>query len=455
MGLRHVFSITFMFLLTFNADASQVIYKNAKLIDTKTQTIKTKHILVESGKIIELLSELPQQSPSKVIDLKQQYVLPGFIDMHVHSWGNSSIQDNYQWIGTSGALKANMYSGVFAVLDLFSDENDILSYRDQQSDPMEAQLFAAGPCITATNGHCSEYDTDTRIVDTPEEAIKEVKDLAIKKPDVIKLVYDTASYAGEQMPTISKETMQALVHTAKQVGIKTVVHVGTWQDIKDAALAGADMATHLPLQAMPADIIPVLQQTGLTLIPTVAVLTEWSIYDENVDIFSRPLLQAVTTKELRQDYQFDINEPQFSRLKKFLDENKAQQSYQHIDNAIKQLNQANIPILVGTDAGNLLVFQGYSFHREMAHLAEAGMSNWQVLHAATFGAANMLNIDWGVEVGKPANFIVLEHSPIEDIQNTESIVNIVKQGQVLDRESIQKAINPGFWQMTWMYLTGW
>jgi hypothetical protein len=49
----------------------------------------------------------------------------------------------------------------------------------------------------------------TRLVNTPEEARREVTELAAKKPDVVKVVYDHEVYGGRSLPSIDKATLSA------------------------------------------------------------------------------------------------------------------------------------------------------------------------------------------------------------------------------------------------------
>ena len=129
-----------------------------------------------------------------------------------------------------------LYAGVARYLDLFSPEDTIFAARASRatSKTPAADIFAAGPCLTATRGHCSEYGVPTRIVDSPADATREVNDLAKKKPDVVKIVYDHQSNGGRSMPTVDKATLEAVVAAAKANGLKTVVHIGTWDDVRDA-----------------------------------------------------------------------------------------------------------------------------------------------------------------------------------------------------------------------------
>jgi imidazolonepropionase-like amidohydrolase len=98
---------------------------------------------------------------------------------------------------------------------------------------------------------------------------------------------------------------------------------------------------------------------------------------------------------------------------------------------LRGLRAAGVSILAGSDTGNLGTFQGYSVHREIELMVEAGIPPWEALRAATTEAARFVGLDWGVRVGAPANLIVIAGSPVADIRNTRRIVNVVHRGHVI------------------------
>ena len=93
---------------------------------------------------------------------------------------------------------------------------------------------------------------------------------------MVKVVYDHQTYGGRSMPTIDRATLDAVVATARSNGLKTVVHVGTWADMRDAVLAGAAAVTHTPLGMPPADLAALMVQRGTLHIRTLAVQGDYS-----------------------------------------------------------------------------------------------------------------------------------------------------------------------------------
>ena len=111
----------------------------------------------------------------------------------------------------------------------------------------------------------------------------------------------------------------------------------------------------------------------------------------------------------------------------------------------KKMSDFGIKLAAGTDAGNPAVFFGPSVHREMELMVEAGISPADVLKAATQNAAEILGkseILGTISRGKLADILIIEGNPLENIQNTQNIWMVIKNGQILDREDLARRINP-------------
>ena len=429
-------SVLTLFALPLGLTAQDLALTGAIVLNPADESIHRGVVLIEDGRIRSLTDGLAPDFDGPTLELDGRYVLPALADLHTHSFGNASPGGMPQLLGPQGTANAALYTGVAFVLDLFSPEDMILGFRDGQraNGTGGAMLFAAGPCLTATNGHCSEYGVPTRIVDTPDDARREVADLAGKAPDVVKIVYDHQSYGGRSMPTVDLATLTAVLEAARQHGLRTVVHIGTWEDVRDAVLAGADAITHTPgPQPPPADLAALMMESGTYHIPTLAVQSEFARMVDDPGLLDDPLLTETVPQALRDMYRdFD---PSQSAFQTWLE-------YQRIltqpsSEAVKSLADAGVPMLAGTDGGNPGIFQGYSVHRELELLAAAGLSSWAVLRSATTDAARFLGRRWGVEPGDEATLLVLDASPLESISNTKRIHAVIQAGVVVDRETLR------------------
>ena len=104
--------------------------------------------------------------------------------------------------------------------------------------------------------------------------------------------------------------------------------------------------------------------------------------------------------------------------------------------SVKKLHDAGVTILTGTDAGNPGTFLGYSVHRELALLVDAGLSPLEALAASTSAAGTFLGRSWGLSDGDEGSVLVLRASPLEDIRNSEAIESVIQRGVVVDRAAL-------------------
>ena len=255
--------------------AQDLYLKNARFLDPESQQIREGSLLVLDGRVAGSPAQAPADFEGRVLDLEGQVVIPGLVDLHTHSYGNMAPGNVFDGVGTETVSRRMLYAGVFAFLDLFGREENMFSIRSAQRAQRAvgvtgADLYISASCLTATDGHCTEYGIPTRTMDTPEEARSHVSELAQKGADVIKIVYAPTG----RMPSIDKATFAAAVETAQDAGIPTVIHINTWQDVRDAVELGATAVTHVPSrEPIPDDLPRLMADRGTVSIPTLAVET--------------------------------------------------------------------------------------------------------------------------------------------------------------------------------------
>lgn len=118
-------------------------------------------------------------------------------------------------------------------------------------------------------------------------------------------------------------------------------------------------------------------------------------------------------------------------------------SYRKLKELIVPMRRAGVEFLAGTDVLNPYCFPGFSLHDELALLVEAGLSPIEALQAATLNPARFLGKekDLGtVEKGKIADLLLLDASPLVDINNTRKIDSVVTGGKLLGKAELQKVL---------------
>ena len=101
--------------------------------------------------------------------------------------------------------------------------------------------------------------------------------------------------------------------------------------------------------------------------------------------------------------------------------------------------------------------QGLQCHWEMWALQSGGLTNFEVLRAATIHGAEAIGYakDIGsIETGKLADLIVLNKDPLADIHNTNTIRYVMKNGELFEGDTLnqvwpqQKPLPELWWSKT-------
>lgn len=402
----------------------QLLLTGARLVDPGSKTVRQAALLIRDGKIARIEESIPPESVpgAQVLELKGRWVIPGLHDLHVHSWGNPFPDGTDQELGPRGTASAMLFAGVTAYLDLYTpDLRAIFGERERQrkSGPGDAaELFAAGAGFLR---HRLDGQADPEVL---------VQSYASEwKPDVIKVIHDHA----EGKDTLDRKSLSAVIRAAEKLGLKTIVHIGTWKDAREAVEAGASALTHFDDEkVVPDAVVALMKKRGTAMIPTMAVQCDLVRLIDRPEPLEEPLFQALLPPAARSS---------FLNVGKFTDKTRRALKWQRRDmkndlRTFRKLYAAGIPILAGSDTGNLGVIQGGSLHRELELYVEGGASAWSALESATLRAARFLRRESGLLAGAPADLVILSGDPIADIRNTRRIEGVIRGGKPVDRKAL-------------------
>jgi len=264
-------------------------------------------------------------------------------------------------------------------------------------------------------------------IERPEEAQAFVDARIAEGSDYIKIVYDDGRAYGKSIPTLSKETMAAVIAAAHRRGKLAVVHIGTREDARDAIASGADGIVHLFLDQPPdAEFVKLVAKRGAFVIPTLTVLESVTGRAGGASLAEdAEMVKALHPGEV--DY---LRKPFRTRPGSTL-------AFAHAEATVRQLKAAKVPILAGTDAPNPGTLHGASLHREMELLVHAGLMPVEALAAATsVPAARFKLADRGrIAPGMRADLLLVKGDPTTDIRATRRIARVWKGGVPIDRAS--------------------
>jgi imidazolonepropionase-like amidohydrolase len=104
------------------------------------------------------------------------------------------------------------------------------------------------------------------------------------------------------------------------------------------------------------------------------------------------------------------------------------------------LHRAGAPLLAGTDAmGYPWITPGSSLHRELALLAESGLTASEVLHTATVAPARFLGRldEFGmVAAGRRADLLLVAGNPLDDLNHLRHPDGVMASGRWFSREEL-------------------
>jgi len=407
-----------------------LIISNVTIIPIyKDTTIKNVDLFINKGvieniekhnknKALTLLSDL-------VIDASGEYLLPSFVDCHVHYGDNKDLFGEYD----SLYLKY----GITKVVALNGTDN-LLEHRESIRNKT-----VMGPDI-----YCSSPKNNDSAL-TANQANALLKEYKMKGYNFIKIYNDLSKNGFDVFNRNAKKNhLRLLGHIPKSIGT-----FGALQSNMELVVHAEEFLYHSPVNYLMGEITQPVKPDELYINQLADSVSKYKKYvSPTLIAFSSILFSARNIKGYINSVPLPQNHPiavywQWSPSASFIPRkfsteesiSRLQYAYDYQLKLVKAFNNKGVVMLVGTDSPTIPgVVPGYSLHQEMQILSKAGLSNYDILKSATFNAARFLNIssEFGtIEVGKEASFILLSKNPLVDIENTLSIKKVFSCGKAL------------------------
>jgi imidazolonepropionase-like amidohydrolase len=113
---------------------------------------------------------------------------------------------------------------------------------------------------------------------------------------------------------------------------------------------------------------------------------------------------------------------------------------------IKGLHDAGVPFALGSDAPQFWNVPGFSAHRELRSLVDAGLTPYQALRTGTANVGVYFKTEsttGTIATGKRADLLLLDANPLQDIDNTWKIAGVMVNGRWMSRAEIDKRLAEG------------
>ncbi len=406
-------------------DKELTAFTNVNILPMTDEIIlKNMTLVVRDGKIIRIgksgETKVPQEAT--IIDCGGQYLLPGLMDLHTH-------------IRNKANLNLYIVNGITTVRNM----NGTPAHLRWQSLINQGKLpgpkiYTAGPTTT------SESSFSWRRVTTLEQAQEAVQSYAKSGYDMVK-VYE-----------LPRNIFFAIMDEAKKFDLPVTGHypiAGEYkkdlQEFKDVLNSGMNSVEHIEElytlcqinSVSPNDlshVIRIIKESNITVTTVLARKYSLNKMIELEDAYLDSSMTSMILNYVSSYKGLSAVKKQISEIKEYDAETRSENltDIKQLLNFLNQLHKAGINIVPGTDSHWYGVIAGFSIHEELSLYSEAGLNPYQILRAATFNSAKALDIldrAGTIEVGKDADFIIVENNPLEDIGALKIPVGVMIGGR--------------------------
>ena len=413
------------------------VLKAARMFDGKSDSLITPGlVVVTDGKIAGVGGSASVLPGVEVIDLGDATLLPGFIDAHTHLTGDSSddwrqdVLDSLQKSLAEQALDASVYAkrtlmaGFTTVRDVGAPGRIDVALRNAIRDgvvPGPRMLVAAG-AIGTTGGHCDdeggfrqglfgrEAGPEQAVANGPDQMRYAVRLAHKYGADVIK----TCASGGVlsltddvDTPQLTQEELNALIDEAHALRLKVAAHCHGSEAAKRAIRAGVDSLEHGSF--FDDEALDMMHTHGTYFVPTLMALVGEQERIKRGVYFPPPILA------------------------------KANAASAMAKKTFQRALEKNVKIGFGTDAA---VYPHGRNAEEFYQMVSLGMKPSAALKAAMSADAELLGIaakTGTLEPGKFADIVGVPGDPLQNIQQTEHVLFVMKEGVVYRNDSGAKA----------------
>jgi len=454
--------------------AEKKVLYNMKLFNGVSDRLQEgKMVLIEGGTItaVDDSTGLDNLSGYERINLEGSTLLPGLIDSHVHvtnSFLPAMTLENVPVLDkqTVRNCEACLDSGVTTIRDVGAIPVKIKHFRSKiESGKIKGpRILSSNSAIANLNG-CPDWGLwppDPAIIEalggnrvvrpeTPQEARRVVEEIVDEGADLIKIFRQSKSWVlyRDEIPIFDPESFQAIMDAAREGGKKVACHISWSKDFQHIIDMGVDTAEHSVLDELSDQTIQQFIEKDMAYIPTLVVPgagddNYWSRLNRFVDERGGQVLDPLVLQHQKGMIGWYLGgnyPPSEEEVKKnpMIDTSIFNRNYSRAQDNALRIHQAGGRVGVGTDCGGapMLLF-GLLYFEELKRMVDAGISNHDVLAAATSGNAKIIGMEdkiGRIEKGKWADLVTVKGDPLMDIEAMKDVQIVFKEGEIYHQVS--------------------
>ena len=426
--MMKITKLAFVLILAFNTltGYSQDYYLHCgSILDVQTgKQMKSSTVIISKNKVVKIAEgyTVKQNANDVEVDLKNKFVLPGLIDMHVHIESEqnpksyaSKFTNNEADIAFEAARFAEitLMAGFTTVRDLGGTGVNIsLRNAINKGIAKGPRIYTAGRAIASTGGHADPTNGSNHqlmgdpgphegVVNSPEDGVKAVRERYKEGADVIKITATggvlSVAKSGKN-PQFSIEEIKAITTTAKDYNMLTAAHAHGDEGMQRAILGGIKTIEHGTF--MSEETMELMKKYDAYLVPTITAGKE------------------VALKAEVEGFYPEIVVP------------KAREVGPQLQSTFAKAYKKGVKIAFGTDAG---VYDHGKNGKEFGYMVEAGMPALAAIQSATITNAMLLGVADEIGQIKPdffADIIAVDENPLLNVKTLENVTFVMKNGVI-------------------------
>lgn len=438
----------FCLLFLFSACGPQ--YENALVLETvhvlsmeDEEILKNQSVLIADGKIIRIGARGSFRFPADAeIVAGEFYIMPGLSEMHAHI---PPERMGEEWVKMVLAMYVSQ--GITTIRGMLGEPSHLeLREKAANHEIVSPRIFTSGPSFNANS-----------VLDT-EQAREMVREQKEADYDLLKL-----------HPGLTLEQFDAIADEAALVGIEFSGHISHAVGLVRSLDGGMTTIDHLDrymefLSGDPADREdPPIIYFGYDLAfdADEALIEEAVQLTKEAGVWNVPtntLMENVFNPELTAELMMEWPGMEFipenmammwagfvsnMRQSDDYDEEKVRRFLELRLKLTKALHDGGAKLLLGSDTPQIFNPPGFSMHRELKLLTDAGLTPFEALKTGTVNVAEYLGTqesEGKVKTGFRADLILLSQNPLENFPFEDTIEGVILHGNYMDKDSLNELL---------------
>jgi imidazolonepropionase-like amidohydrolase len=431
-------------LLAVSATAAAqdlIAIRNVTVIPmTGADALSAHTVIVQDGRIAAVGPAAAVTVPrmAKVVNGTGKYLIPGLFEMHAHTSKTRA-----------SALGLYVVHGITTLRDMGSEHAEALRWRQEIRDGVRVgpRMLIAGPYLESLR------NVERMRRDPPEARVEpfERARIPVGSPaDAARVIDSLASLELDffKVRTVQdRETYLVLGAAADRHGMRLVGHVVSPrpEDLLEAGQDGVEhgfplswdslsrderMAFWRELAARDVGVVPTLVTIPASVLRP---LEYYRMLVNDAGGTTHPLRRYLSTF-LVLDWREQVEEVTAERRAFY------QRAWPVLLRQVREMREAGVRVMAGSDVAVLNVFPGASLHDELRLFVDSvGMSPMEALASATRLPAEWLGLADSVGTIAPdqaADLVLLDANPLDDISNTRRIAAVVLRGRLYERKDL-------------------